>query len=89
MSCSRINLTIIDKNNNKTYYYGPSTRWRRFYSTIASAVAQKYIIRVSYGRHIDNFGKKTLFFNKAICDNKKDAKEVLSAFLEIKPDELD
>jgi hypothetical protein len=86
---SKITLTTIDRNNNKRYFHATSDKWRRIYSRIASAVAQKYIIKVDYGKHLDNFDKRTTFINEAECENKRDAKATLSDFLEIKPKELD
>jgi len=85
---SKIYLTTIDKNNNRRYYHATSDKFRRIYSRIASADAVKFIIRVVYGKFLDNFRKKVVFDNEAICSNKKDANETLKTFLEIKPEEL-
>jgi hypothetical protein len=85
---SKIYLTTIDKNNNRRHYHATSDKFRRIYSRIASADAVKFIIKVVYGKFLDNFKKKVIFDNKAICSNKKDTAETLRTFLEIKPEEL-
>ncbi len=85
---SKVNLTIFDKKGHKRSYYTTSARTRRIFKTLASSDAQKYIIKVVYGKHLDNFNQKLLFLNEAECFDKKEAKETLKAFLEIKPEEL-
>ncbi len=85
---SKIYLTTIDKNNNRRHYHATSDGFRRIYSRIASADAVKFIIRVVYGKFLDDFRRKVVFDNEAICSDKKDTAETLKTFLEIKPEEL-
>ncbi len=38
--------------------------------------------KVSYGKHLDNFGKRTMFYNDGIYQDKKSFNLALNAFLE-------
>jgi len=56
--------------------------WRRVYAKLASAAAQKYLIRVEYGYDTDWQGKRVLFYNEGEYTTLDEARKALSAFIE-------
>jgi hypothetical protein len=61
---------------------GSRENWRKMYAKLASAVAQKYLVRVEYG--IGPTAQKTreMFFNEYEGSSLSEAKVALKAFLE-------
>jgi hypothetical protein len=57
-------------------------KWRKIYSKIASAAAQKWYIRVEYGKYKNCFGNIQIFYNDGIYTNEKEAKKVFKIFIE-------
>lgn len=66
----------------RRYITSDRKKFRKMYAKLASAVADKYYIRVNYGYDKDVFGKREMFYNEYFDTNLKDAKKALSAFLE-------
>ena len=84
MTYPRIILTIY-QNGKKRTSYASITKWRRIYSRLASdkTKSDKYIIRVVYGKFLNNFNKEVIFDNEAESENKNDIMKALSLFLKI------
>ena len=85
----RIYLRLFNEKNEGRLYHGSTTRFRRFYQKLVRARFLKCTIQVLYGYHIDNFGKKVMFENRAVCYDRNEAKKMLMIFLETKPEDLD
>lgn len=81
----KLNLTFkAYENNGKVDRYEKSSI-RAFYNharSIDFSKLKKIYLRVSYGRHLDNFGKMKTFYNDGFYETKKDFFEALSAFTE-------
>jgi hypothetical protein len=61
---------------------GNKDNWRKIYGKLASAVGDKYLVRVEYGYDMDIFGKRVMFDNEYIGNNLSEAKQALAAFIE-------
>ena len=66
----------------KWYITSDRTKFRKMYSKLASAVAEKYFVRVEYGYDKDASGKRIMFYNEYFGSNLREAKQALSAFIE-------
>jgi hypothetical protein len=78
-----INVRIYNKGKLVKRRIGQREDWKKIHGKLASAVGDKYLVEVDYGLQEDVFGNKVKFFNKGTYTNSKDAKQALSAFIEI------
>ena len=82
---NKLNFTMRVVKNGKIIRYETRSK-RAFYAHIRSLKwkdgVKKVYLRVSYGKHLDNFGKLINFYNDGWYDNKKDLHLALKAFTE-------
>lgn len=78
----KIYIRLYRKNKVIKRYIGGRANWRKVYAKLASAVAEKYFIRVEYGKQMSVFGTKEMFFNEYEGDSVVDAKKAFKAFIE-------
>ncbi len=78
-------ITLFLKNGSKRAILGGKDNWRHLYSKTEAADFSRAFLKVSYGKHEDTFGKMVMFTNEGTYTNKKDLKQALSAFLEVRP----
>jgi hypothetical protein len=78
---------IIRKYNDKGKLIGRRLgnrdNWKKLYGKLASPVAHTYVVRVEYGYEKDVSGKKVLFHNEYEGNSLQEAKQALSAFMEL------
>ena len=77
-----IKIKLRTKGKPTRYIMAPRSKWRRLYAKLASARAQKYLVRVEYGKDKTNTGTTEMFYNEGEYDNPRDAREALKAFIE-------
>jgi hypothetical protein len=53
---------------------------RRILSTISLTQFTKAYIKVRYGMKLDNFGKRTMFYNDGWYTDKKELKDIIKVF---------
>lgn len=81
-----MNFTIITTSHGQKVQRLECASIRRFYRhvrTIKWQVGTSVYVRVSYGKYIDNFGKKITFYNDGIYTSKNDLFFALDAFTEL------
>ena len=71
-----------NKNKLVAYRVAKNGNSRKIYGRLASAVGQKWFLRVDYGYAKNVLGQRVLFKNEGEYTNLIDAKKALSAFLE-------
>ena len=83
---NKLNFTMRVAKNGKVIERYETRSKRAFYTHIGSIKweegVEKVYLRVSYGKHLDNFGKLTNFYNDGWYDNEKDLLLALKAFTE-------
>lgn len=58
-------------------------KWRKAYHKLASAPADRYYVKVTYGFITDYLGKQVKSTNEYDGDNLREAQQALSAFIEL------
>lgn len=61
---------------------GNRDNWRKLYARLASAVSERYLVRVEYGSGITNKETTEMFYNEYEGESLIEAKQALKAFLE-------
>lgn len=81
-----MNYTIKVYKNGKRVHMYRTHKIRRFLKNIRTIKFAdegiKAYLKVDYGKHLDVYGKKTLFYNDGTYDNKSDFWWAFNAFIE-------
>ena len=82
-----LNFTLKVLKRGKIAQRYESSHLRRFCAVVKALSFKKHDIkvhlRVSYGRHLDNFGKMVEFWNDGVYDTRKDFLLAFNAFREL------